>query len=152
MESKQTWTLGMGAWLVATTLIALWPSLALAQVVLATSTAPRFDGGAVRCSGVNVGDGPLDMTVDLIDVSTGVIEVSTLCADDDEEADEDAVEPGTRCTVVSTSAAVVFCKITVDLAGGSGDTPNPALALLSQRVRGNVTSNGAGGFVILEAR
>ena len=143
----------MAAWLVAATLITLWPSLALAQVVLATSTAPRFDGGTVRCSGVNVGDVPLDMTVDLIDVSTGVIEVSTLCAADDEEADEEAVEPGTRCTVVSTSAAVVFCKITVEpLAGGSGDTPNPALALLSQRVRGNVTSNGTGGFVILEAR
>ncbi len=137
----------------ATALSLLIPSLALGAIVLATSTAPRFGGGSVRCSGVNVGQEPVEMNVELIDVSTGVIEISTLCADGDDEADEDAVPPGQRCTVVSSSTAILFCKITVDIAGGSGETPNPALALLRQHVRANVTASGSNGmFVVQEAQ
>jgi hypothetical protein len=144
----------MGAWLLAATapLIPLWPSPALAQVVLSTTTAPRIESGPVRCSGVNVGATQLDMTVDLIDVNTGTIEISRRCANNDPEADEEAVDPSTRCTVVSESDAIVFCKITVDIAGGSGGTSNPALAQLSQRVRGNVTATGPTSSVVLEAR
>jgi hypothetical protein len=54
-------------------------------------------------------------------------------------------------TSADLGESVVWCKIEVDIAGGS-DMPNPTLALLRERVRANVTSSGGGTFVVLEAR
>jgi hypothetical protein len=114
------------------------PSLAHAQVTLWTASAPRYSGGAVKCSAVDVGFNPLAVTVTLIDVDGVDAPVTTKC--DGSSQDNPALQPTKRCVATSdsTSAAIVYCTITVDIVGGSDN--NPAVAALRQQVRGNITS------------
>lgn len=133
------------------------PALGHAQLTLATAAAPRYSGGTVKCSAVDVGSDTLDVVVALYNVDTGAVEVTTTCAGDGTADGEDApaVAANERCTAESdsTSNAVVFCKITVNLEGGTGTPPNPALAALRQEVRGNITSLAAdnSSFVVQAA-
>jgi len=138
-------------------MLAATPSLARAQLQLATAVAPRYaSGGVVKCSVVNIGaagDDSLDVTVSLIDVGTGDVEELMSCTGDPADPNPGAVPPGQRCVETSTTGAVVFCKITVDVKNGSGTTPNPALAALRQKVRANVISYSAdaSSFVVQQA-
>jgi hypothetical protein len=128
-------------------------ALARAQLELSTATVPRYGNGTIKCSAVNVGPNSLDMTVSLIDVSTGDEETNTTCTGDGSTSDSPAVPSGQRCVADSTTEAILFCKILVDIKGGSGTPPNPAVALLRQQVRANITaiSSDNNSFIVQAA-
>jgi hypothetical protein len=122
-------------------LAALFPVRASAQVVVFTPVVPRYkvEGAAVLCSAVNVGDQPLDVSLSLIDVDTGnEVTAATDCKG------ASAVPQNRRCaTSEDTSVKRLFCKATIDVQNGSGSTPNPAVAVLRQRVRVTISSRNS---------
>src|SRR6185369_714255 len=94
----------VGCWALLST-----PGMACATV-LATPSVPTNNGGRIWCSAVNVGDeGSREITVTLVDASTGEVTEEEECTADR------AVGPGKRCRVedIQDPLPVSWCRVEV---------------------------------------
>jgi len=121
-------------------------SLARAEVVLNTAASQVYPNGSVACSAANVGPQNLDILLELIKLSDGTT------AEDEDCTGDAAVEPGKRCVTGTVPADIYFCRVHVDLQGGS-NPPSPLLAMVRQWVRATIVSFSPepAGFTALPA-
>ena len=120
-------------------------SLARAEVVLNTAASQQYGGGKVACSAVNVGPQTLDIRLELTKISDGTITEEDCTGDN-------AVDPEERCVTDPVDADIYFCRVHVDLPGGS-NPPSPLLAMVRQWVRATIVSFSSEpqGFTALPA-
>jgi hypothetical protein len=131
---------------------AIWAATALvtsvsaanAQVVLNTAASQQYPEGSVLCSAVNVGPQALDISLEVINLADGTVVEEEDCTGDASIASSE------RCVTATLAAGIYFCRVTIDLPGGS-NPPSPLLAMVRQWVRATIVSFGPAGFTALPA-